>query len=161
MRDYMLQAAYEPSNGSVLGPIVVANAVDPRDMQVKRGLRSQLLNDPHRAVWPYLCHFPSSVPSPALFLSRPCTLQVVGLGCLMAEEAGLPDGILYRSAGSLVAARAAIQSKPLLTSSQLQETNVPGRRSGLIVVGSYVGKSTEQLQYLRQECGGWLDEVQA
>lgn len=80
----------------------------------------------------------------------------------MAEAAGLPDGILYRSAGSLVAARAAIQSKPLLTSSQLQGTkSAQGHRSGLIVVGSYVGKSTEQLQYLRQECGGWLDEVQA
>jgi uncharacterized protein YgbK (DUF1537 family) len=89
----------------------------------------------------------------------PRDMQVIALGCLKAELARGPTRpILYRSAGALVAARAAIPARPLLTWSELAPRRNTGL-AGLVVVGSYVSKSSEQLEVLLQECK-WLAPVE-
>ena len=67
-------------------------------------------------------------------------------------------GVVYRCAGSLVAALTAMPKKPLLAASELAS---PGASSpgGLVVVGSYVGKTTAQLEALKARCA-WLDFVE-
>lgn len=109
----------------------------------------------------------------------PCDMAVVTLGTMLAERDGfLSHGLIYRSAGALVAARAAIPPRPLLTASELQRTpmavpkaaeddaaprvHAPPQTAdgaGLIVVGSYVGKSTEQLAALHELCP-WFATVE-
>jgi len=87
----------------------------------------------------------------------PRDMQVVTLGLLKAELArGSKRPLLYRSAGALVSGRAAIPARSLLTSEELAAGSA---RAGLVVVGSYVGKSTEQLSVLRKECP-WLTPVE-
>eukprot|EP00966_Prymnesium_polylepis_P205200 4754901-Prymnesium_polylepis.1 len=88
-------------------------------------------------------------------------MDVVAAGCMQAEAAGgLAGGLLYRSAGALVASRAAIPPRPLLTSAELRPANAPaGELAGLIVVGSYVGKSSEQLAHLLELCP-WVHGVE-
>ena len=100
---------------------------------------------------------------------RPQDMAVVALGVMMAEQRGaLRHGLLYRSAGALVAARAAIPPRPLLTAAELRwegpegrAAAVPGQpaQAGLVVVGSYVGKSSEQLEKLQSLCP-WMDPVE-
>ena len=99
----------------------------------------------------------------------PSDMAVVSLGCMQAERAGaLSHGLLYRSAGALVAARAAIPPRPLLTAAEMQRLPSSGGGgtaelaaddAGLIVVGSYVGKSTEQLAALHDLCP-WFATVE-
>lgn len=97
----------------------------------------------------------------------PRDMQVVALGCLIAElrRGPLKKPILYRSAGALVSARAAIPSRPLLAASELggpvhhDTVSATVGKAGLIVVGSYVGKSSDQLAVLRLECP-WLTAVE-
>src|SRR5690606_5331428 len=55
--------------------------------------------------------------------------------------------ILFRCAAQIVAARLGLTPKPLLDSSTLTLPEI--RHGGLIVVGSYVRKTTEQLSRLR------------
>mmetsp|Transcript_21309 Transcript_21309/g.61586 ORF Transcript_21309/g.61586 Transcript_21309/m.61586 type:complete len:763 (+) Transcript_21309:43-2331(+) len=87
----------------------------------------------------------------------PRDMMVIGLGCLQAELVRGPRRpLLYRSAGGLVAARAAIPPRPLLSASELA---LAGRTAGLVVVGSYVGKSSEQLAMLLRGCP-WLVVVE-
>ena len=71
-------------------------------------------------------------------------------------------------AGALVAARAAIPPRPLLTAAEMQRLPSSGGGgtaelaaddAGLIVVGSYVGKSTEQLAALHDLCP-WFATVE-
>ena len=97
---------------------------------------------------------------------RPQDMAVVALGVMLAEQRGaFRHGLLYRSAGALVAARAAIPPRPLLTASELQPEGraavQPGQQAqaGLVVVGSYVGKSSEQLETMRGLCP-WMDPVE-
>jgi len=79
-------------------------------------------------------------------------LQVFVLGLLRAEAAG--KRFLYRTAASFAAARAGIAPRPLLTAAELfgndainrQPSAINMSRGGLVVVGSYVPKSSEQLQ---------------
>jgi uncharacterized protein YgbK (DUF1537 family) len=52
---------------------------------------------------------------------------------------------LFRTAASFVAAYAGIGSRPLL---RAEEIAPPGKDGGLVVVGSYVGKTSLQLDYL-------------
>jgi uncharacterized protein YgbK (DUF1537 family) len=66
-------------------------------------------------------------------------------GLNQAEEQG--KRYLYRTAASFVAAKAGILPKPLLTKNDLQFSNTHG---ALIVVGSYVQKTSEQLVQLLQ-----------
>lgn len=97
----------------------------------------------------------------------PRDMQVVALGCLKAELArGYKRPLLYRSAGALVSARAAIPARPLLEASELRpppharsgEARLP-KGCGLVVVGSYVEKSSQQLAALISLCP-WLKLVE-
>jgi uncharacterized protein YgbK (DUF1537 family) len=68
--------------------------------------------------------------------------EVFVMGLLDAEEAG--RRFLYRTAASFVRVRGGISKKPLLA---LEETRSEGTQGGLVVVGSYVAKSSDQLQH--------------
>ena len=70
-------------------------------------------------------------------------LEVVVQAILQAEDAG--QQFLYRTAASFVQVRAGLASKPLLN---LADLALKDQRGGLIVVGSYVPKSTAQLEHL-------------
>jgi len=70
-------------------------------------------------------------------------MAVVVQAILQAEEAG--KQFLYRTAASFVQIRAGLVTKPLL---KLSDLALSGKHGGLIVIGSYVPKSTEQLSYL-------------
>jgi uncharacterized protein YgbK (DUF1537 family) len=81
-------------------------------------------------------------------------LLVFVLGLLRAEAMG--KRFLYRTAASFAAGRAGIAPRPLLTAAELlsndainpQPSAINFSRGGLVVVGSYVPKSSEQLQRL-------------
>lgn len=70
-------------------------------------------------------------------------LETFVQGLRQAEGRG--KRYLYRTAASFVAAKAGIKSKPLLAKEDLQLSSENG---GLIIVGSYVQKSSEQLAEL-------------
>jgi uncharacterized protein YgbK (DUF1537 family) len=73
-------------------------------------------------------------------------LWTVVLGLLRAEERG--KRFLYRSGASFVRARAGIGDQPLLTRGDLLGRNAPSPARGVMVVGSHVRRSTEQLERL-------------
>jgi uncharacterized protein YgbK (DUF1537 family) len=70
-------------------------------------------------------------------------LEVLVLGLLKAEEQG--KEFLYRTAASFVQVRAGITPRPLLEAPDL---NLPDAGGGLMVVGSYVPRTSEQLDRL-------------
>lgn len=70
-------------------------------------------------------------------------LDVVALGALRAEQAG--KRLIYRTAATFAAARGGIAPRPLLARADL---SLGDRHGGLVVVGSYVPKSTQQLDAL-------------
>jgi uncharacterized protein YgbK (DUF1537 family) len=70
-------------------------------------------------------------------------LEVFVSGLLTAEAQN--RRFLYRTAASFVRVRAGLGSRPVLTRADL---NLPEAGGGLIVVGSYVPKSTRQVQEL-------------
>jgi uncharacterized protein YgbK (DUF1537 family) len=70
-------------------------------------------------------------------------MDVFALGLLQAEKGG--RRYLLRSAAQIVAARLGLETRPLLSADDLNATGAGG---GLIVVGSYVPKTTEQLTHL-------------
>jgi uncharacterized protein YgbK (DUF1537 family) len=67
-------------------------------------------------------------------------LEVFVHGLLQAEAAG--RRYLFRTAASFVRVRAGIEPRPLLTPSEI---NGAGREGGLVMVGSYVNRTTVQL----------------
>ena len=69
-------------------------------------------------------------------------LEVFMLGLLAAEARG--KRFIYRCAAPFVKVRAGIQTRALLTSDEIGSADGPG----LIVVGSYVGKTSRQLDSL-------------
>ena len=69
-------------------------------------------------------------------------LEVLSLGIISAEEKG--KKFAYRCAASFIKARGGFEDKPLLTHQDLAAGDGPG----LIVVGSYVEKTSRQLQQL-------------
>jgi uncharacterized protein YgbK (DUF1537 family) len=79
-------------------------------------------------------------------------LEVTALASLIAEADGMQ--FMYRSAASFARARAGIAPKALLTAQDLTGRSAPkvedpsGLHGGLIVVGSYVPKTSSQLQAL-------------
>jgi uncharacterized protein YgbK (DUF1537 family) len=83
--------------------------------------------------------------------SRPCVVNAVGYRDVEVFVRGLLDAeaqgrrFLYRSAASFVRVRSGISPHPLLTHSDL---DMPGEGGGLTLVGSYVPKTTRQLQKL-------------
>ncbi len=70
-------------------------------------------------------------------------MQVFVDGLLRAEAAG--KRFLYRTAASFVQARAGLVSHPLLTADNF---DLPARGGGLVIVGSYVPKTTRQVEVL-------------
>ena len=73
-------------------------------------------------------------------------LWTVVLGLLQAEAEG--RRFLYRTGASFLRARAGISARPLLTRRELLGENAPRPARGLVVVGSHVRRTTEQLQQL-------------
>lgn len=72
-------------------------------------------------------------------------MQVFALAMLIARESGTK--FLCRTAASFVQARAGLVTKPLLLAESIVNASAD---AGLIVVGSYVPKTTEQLGHLVQ-----------
>jgi uncharacterized protein YgbK (DUF1537 family) len=70
-------------------------------------------------------------------------MEVFVLGLLEAETAG--KRYLYRTAASFVRVRSGIAARPLLTSADL---HLPESGAGLVVAGSYVPKTSAQLEVL-------------
>ena len=75
-------------------------------------------------------------------------LEVLALALLDAEAEG--QRFVYRTAASFVQVRAGLPSRPLLTAAAL---HLPATGGGLFVVGSYVPKTTSQVQALLAEPG--------
>jgi uncharacterized protein YgbK (DUF1537 family) len=75
-------------------------------------------------------------------------LAVAALGMLQAEARG--KRFLYRTAASIVPLRAGIYPRPLLTRADL---DLPAAGGGLIVIGSYVPKSSDQAAALLAQPG--------
>jgi len=69
-------------------------------------------------------------------------LEIMSLGITSAEKRG--KKFVYRCAASFIKARGGFEDKPLLTHQDL----IAGGGPGLIVVGSYVEKTSRQLQRL-------------
>jgi uncharacterized protein YgbK (DUF1537 family) len=82
-------------------------------------------------------------------------LEVFTLGLLEAEAAG--KSFLYRTAASLVPVRCGMTPKPLLSRSEIRFNG----RGGLIVAGSYVQRTTSQLELLFRETDVKGVEVEA
>jgi uncharacterized protein YgbK (DUF1537 family) len=75
-------------------------------------------------------------------------LAVAALGMLQAEARG--KRFLYRTAASIVPLRAGIQPRPLLARADL---DLPDTGAGLIVIGSYVSKTSGQVAELLKQPG--------
>lgn len=73
-------------------------------------------------------------------------LWVVMLGLLRAEAEG--KRFLYRSGASFVRARAGIGARPLLTREELLGPGASAPARGVVVVGSHVKRTSEQLESL-------------
>jgi len=70
-------------------------------------------------------------------------LEVLVLALLKAEKSG--KRFIYRTAASFVRARLGLAAHPLLAATDLIKDNTHG---GLVIVGSYVPKSSTQLEHL-------------
>jgi uncharacterized protein YgbK (DUF1537 family) len=73
-------------------------------------------------------------------------LWVVILGLLAAEASG--KRFVYRTGASFVRARAGITARPLLSREELLGPIVPPYTTGIVVVGSHVRRTSEQLEQL-------------
>jgi uncharacterized protein YgbK (DUF1537 family) len=80
--------------------------------------------------------------------AHPRDVEQFAMAVIAAERAG--RRYLFRSAAQLVCARLGLEPRPPLGA---RELNLPAGGAGLIVVGSYVPKTTEQLQRLLGEKG--------
>ena len=77
-------------------------------------------------------------------------------GLLDAEKRG--KTYLYRTAASFVRVRCGLPERPLLTADELFTQQNSDSKGGLVVVGSYVPKTTAQINYLLQ--GGKVTAVE-
>jgi uncharacterized protein YgbK (DUF1537 family) len=75
-------------------------------------------------------------------------MEAFVLGLLEAEEEG--RRFLFRTGASFVKVRGGIEDRGLLTSRELFPQGAPNDVGGLIIVGSHVQRSTEQLQIARK-----------
>jgi uncharacterized protein YgbK (DUF1537 family) len=75
-------------------------------------------------------------------------LDVVVAALLQAEAAG--KRFVYRTAASFVRARAGMPARELLTRAELLGSDAPSFLPGLVVAGSHVQKTTEQLAHCRE-----------
>lgn len=82
-------------------------------------------------------------------------MDVVVLGILRASAKG--KKFLFRSGAAFVSARLGISPIPPISAKQLQ---LDPSRGGLIIAGSYVPKTTAQLQVLREKAGDRLTTLE-
>jgi uncharacterized protein YgbK (DUF1537 family) len=82
-------------------------------------------------------------------------LEVFTCGLLAAEASG--KRFLYRTAASFVPIRAGIAPRALLTPDEIIGTSSTG---GLVIVGSYVPRTTQQLGHLLQQPGMMSIEIE-
>jgi uncharacterized protein YgbK (DUF1537 family) len=75
-------------------------------------------------------------------------LAVVVLGLLQAEAAG--KHFIYRTAASFVRLRGAVAPRPLLRTDEIVQAKQLGESGGIVIVGSYVPGSSQQLEALLQ-----------
>jgi uncharacterized protein YgbK (DUF1537 family) len=104
------------------------------------------LRDPLDRSAEKVCARLMNLPPAAVCIVNACHPQdaeQLALASLMAERAG--RRFLFRSAAEFVAARIGLAPRPLLTAKEL---HLPREGGGLIVAGSYVPKTTEQLARL-------------
>jgi uncharacterized protein YgbK (DUF1537 family) len=73
-------------------------------------------------------------------------LHIVVLGLLLAEQAD--KRFIYRTGASFVRARAGVDARPLLARSELLGRDAPEQVPGVVIVGSHVRRSGEQLEQL-------------
>ena len=85
-------------------------------------------------------------------------LEIVARGAQIAEDADCR--FLYRTGASFVRVRAGLPKRPLLTRDDLLGPGVPPGAPGLVVVGSHVRKSSEQLAHLLAQPDLGLDSVE-
>jgi uncharacterized protein YgbK (DUF1537 family) len=69
-------------------------------------------------------------------------LEVLALGVREAEESG--KRFIYRTSASFVKVRGGVEDRPLLTRAEMR----PGQGAGLVVAGSYVARTTTQIDVL-------------
>jgi len=101
----------------------------------------------------------SSLPQGSVCVINSVTMHDMETVCYalqLAEKNG--KAFIYRTAASFVRAFAGLPEKPLLSKSDLISTHSNG---GLIVVGSYVPKTTSQLDYLLQHANVETVEISA
>ncbi len=93
-----------------------------------------------------LCHEIMDVPNGSFCILNALNyedLDKVTHALLLAEKLG--KKIVYRTSSSFVSSYIGIKPKSLLTNKAMIHAN--GRKGGLIMVGSYVSKTSEQLNY--------------
>ena len=81
-------------------------------------------------------------------------IDVVILAILELAETG--KKFLYRTGAAFVSSRLGIPQIPPITAQQL---SLSGSVGGLIIAGSYVPKTTSQLEVLREKSGGKLTSI--
>ena len=69
----------------------------------------------------------------------------------------VPDlKLLYRTGASFVSARLGIERKPPISAAELFGTAKAESRGGLVIIGSYVPRTTAQREYLLEHCKGHI-----
>lgn len=134
------QWVVEKSGGRIPAEQVVSISIDTI-RQGPEAVRERLLQIPDGGV---------AVVNAATYAD----LERFVLGLLAAEAEG--RRYLYRTAASFVRVRAGIGPRPLLTR---QELGLPDEGAGLFIVGSYVEKTTRQVNALRELDGVCAVEV--
>ncbi|KAB8210152.1 NADP-dependent oxidoreductase domain-containing protein [Aspergillus parasiticus] len=84
-------------------------------------------------------------------------LEIFVLGLLQAKSAG--RNYIYRTGAAFVSTRLAIRPKPPLSTRDLGLNTEASSPGGLIIAGSYVSKTTDQLQALTSGCGSALKVI--
>lgn len=75
-------------------------------------------------------------------------LEIFTYGCILAEKEGIAP--IFRTAASFVKTRGAIKDIGLLSHGKIYKTcnNFKKKKKGIIIVGSFVNRTTEQLNYI-------------
>ncbi|KNG80403.1 hypothetical protein ANOM_011736 [Aspergillus nomiae NRRL 13137] len=84
-------------------------------------------------------------------------IEIFVLGLLQAKSAG--RDYLYRTGAAFVSTRLAMRSQPPLSARDLELDREASSPGGLIIAGSYVSKTTDQLQHLTSGRGSKLKVI--
>lgn len=108
-------------------------------------------------------HLLNSAPSTAVGLPLIIILNAVNyndMATFIAARARTNARFVYRSGASLISAYLGIVKSPPLSSKRLFEASSTRDRGGLIIVGSYVPRTTAQLEHLLQKNGETLKHIE-